>query len=98
MSTQLQPPVAPDPRHAEAFSDRCVLTVDAASDGLWYVSSGDQRVGGVFKSRKAALHFAHDEGVALPQAVVVTHEGDLTIREEFLDHTRVAATVQRASA
>src|SRR5579862_4900374 len=77
------------------FSDRCVLTVDAAADGLWYVSSDDHRVGGVFSNRKAALHFAHDEGAALPQALVLMHDGGVTVREEFLDHARVAATVQR---
>jgi hypothetical protein len=95
MSLDLHQPITSSRFGAEGFGDRCVFTVDAASDGLWYVSSRDHCVGGVFNSRKAAVHFARDEGAALPHAVVVTHEGDLTTHEEVLDHGRIAATMHR---
>lgn len=93
MLPDLHQPIAPDHLVAENFGDRCVFIVDAASDGLWHVSSRDHCVGGVFNSRKAAMHFARDEGAILPQAIVVTHEGDLTTHEEVLDHGRVAAVL-----
>jgi len=78
---------------AEGLDDRCVFTVDAGADGLWYVSSRDRHVGGVFNNRKAAVILPMTRAATLPHAVVVTHDGSPTTHEEVLDHGRVAGDV-----
>lgn len=77
-------------RFPAADRGQVVLDIDRTSRGLWEVSSRDRRIGGIFVSRKAALAFAHDEGEALPRAVVEIHDRDATTREEFANHRRVA--------
>lgn len=48
-----------------------VITIGQAAGGGWRVSTPDDRVGGLFVSRKAALAFARDEAMWAERRQVV---------------------------
>jgi hypothetical protein len=48
-----------------------LVTVEPGRPGLWLVRSNDNRFGGTFANRKAAVIFARDEATGVPNAVVI---------------------------
>jgi hypothetical protein len=88
------PPLRPRPT---------LLTVRRVSASRWSVTSRDGRLGGTFRTQEAALHYAREEAVALPRAVLVIFgERGVTLSEIYEAHARVrvsavAATRTRAA-
>jgi hypothetical protein len=67
-----------------------LIRVLPGAAGHWLVASRDGRLGGTFKTREAALHYARDEAIALPRAIVVIfgHTG-LATSEVYEGYSRV---------
>ena len=73
-----------------------LISVRAMAPGNWHVTSRDGRFGGMFKSRDAALHYARDEAVAQPRAVVVIFDvTGLATCETYDGHERVRVSAIR---
>jgi len=90
-SLAIQPATLP-PRTRPAL-----LTVRHVSPTRWSVASRDGRLGGMFTTQKAALHYAREEAAALPRAVLVVFgDGGLTVSETYEAHARVRVTAVAA--
>jgi hypothetical protein len=69
-----------------------------ATESQWLVASRDGRLGGTFRTREAALHYARDEAIALPRAVVVIFERTGTATSETYEgHERVRVSAIQAT-
>lgn len=94
--------VEPEPTLPSLRARPTLLTVRLVSPARWSVASRDGRLGGIFTTQKAALHYAREEAAALPRAVLVLFGDDgLTVSETYEAHARVrvsAVAVPRARA
>jgi hypothetical protein len=67
-----------------------LLTLRHVSPTCWSVTSGDGHLGGTFTTQKAALHYAREEALSLPRAVLVVFGDDgLAVSETYEAHARV---------
>lgn len=74
-----------------------LLSLRRVSATQWRVASRDGRLGGVFRSHEAALHYAREEAIALPRAVLVIFgDANRVVSETYEAHARVRVSAVRA--
>jgi hypothetical protein len=84
LDTPAESPMRPRP---------ALLTLRRISATHWSVTSGDGRLGGTFRTQDAALHYAREEAIALPRAVLVIFgDAGVTLSETYEAHERVRAS------